>query len=72
MGPPRRPGQTGTPAQGLSETRVQVTMEAEMEPGGRPWPATLFFSSKLGRGPKVNPLLARAGSKEAALMPGRG
>ncbi|XP_039219560.1 phosphatidylinositol 4-phosphate 5-kinase type-1 alpha isoform X2 [Crotalus tigris] len=39
MGPPRRPGQTGTPAQGLSETRVQVTMEAEMEPGsllGRP------------------------------------
>ncbi|XP_029141710.1 putative PIP5K1A and PSMD4-like protein [Protobothrops mucrosquamatus] len=39
MGPPRRPGQTGTPAQGLSETRVQVTMEAEMESGsqlGRP------------------------------------
>ncbi|KAG8147010.1 hypothetical protein E2320_014085 [Naja naja] len=39
MGPPRRPGQTGTPAQALSETKVQVTMEAEMETGsqmGRP------------------------------------
>ncbi|XP_070807565.1 putative PIP5K1A and PSMD4-like protein [Pituophis catenifer annectens] len=39
MGPPRRPGQTGTPAQALSETKVQVTLEAEMEPGsqlGRP------------------------------------
>uniref|UniRef100_A0A803STR3 Phosphatidylinositol-4-phosphate 5-kinase type 1 alpha n=1 Tax=Anolis carolinensis TaxID=28377 RepID=A0A803STR3_ANOCA len=39
--PPRRPGQAGPPsqAQGLCETKVQVTMEADIEPGsqlGRP------------------------------------
>ncbi|KAM6434473.1 phosphatidylinositol 4-phosphate 5-kinase type-1 alpha isoform 1-T1 [Liasis olivaceus] len=41
MGPPRRPGQTGALSQvlGQGETKVQVTMEAEVEPGsqlGRP------------------------------------
>lgn len=71
MGPPRRPGQTGTPAQALSETKVQVTMEAEMEPGGGPLPAALFLS-KLGRGSKFNPPAPLVLCTNRKLVPGRG
>uniref|UniRef100_A0A8C5REA9 Phosphatidylinositol-4-phosphate 5-kinase type 1 alpha n=1 Tax=Laticauda laticaudata TaxID=8630 RepID=A0A8C5REA9_LATLA len=70
MGPPRRPGQTGTPAQALSETKVQVTMEAEMETGGCPLPAPLLLSSKLGKGSKFKPLPALCTNSD--LLPGRG